>query len=149
VSTENTVSPVASAEIEHFVRDTLGCRCPDEVFRSVSIEPSSATGIAPAALRVSVGGRLLIHVVALPPDAAAGSWIERLAGDGMSQRDRAGFNRFRLVLVASANAEVPADLALRFARAAGGDERAHLHLAALDDLPPSLRPPALSAANRR
>jgi hypothetical protein len=149
VSTESSASAVATVEVVQFVRGTLGCHCADEVFRSITIEPSGAADSAPVVRRLTVGGRLLIHVVAVPPDSTAVGWLERLVTDGVSQRDLGGFNRFRLVLVAPDVAETPADLESRFARAAGSDDRAHLHLVAASELPPSLRPPVRSAANRR
>lgn len=127
--------------LEQFVRGTLGCACPDEVFRSVSVSRAPAVAGRPAYTEVLVGSRLLIRVLSMPTDAAAPGWLERLATEGRTARDHHGYNRFRLVLAAPAGAQPPgfADrLAARFARATAGDERVHLHLLAQAQLPGEL-----------
>lgn len=140
---------MSAADIEHLVRDTLGCRCPDEVFRSVSMRHVPPVARQLAHTEILVGSRLLIRVVEAPADPAAGDWLEHLVADGCAIRDRHGYNRFRLVIVASAPAGVAGgrtDLAARFERAATGDECAHLHLLTSDQLPESLRMPAPGSA---
>jgi hypothetical protein len=136
-----------SSDIEHFVRSTLGCGCPDEVFRSVSIDRVPASPGRPALTELRVGSRLLIRIVAAPDHAEAASWLEELAADGRAARDREGYNRFRLVVVAPALSALPGGLdglAAGFARATGGDDHAHLHVVPEDQLPAALRvaPPA-------
>jgi hypothetical protein len=141
---------VNTVDVEHFVRGTLGCGCPDEVFRSVSMRQVPPVARQMAHTEILIGSRLLIRVVDEPSDPAAGEWLERLALEGRAARERHGYNRFRLVIVASAPtlaADRRADLAARFARASAGDERAHLHLLTADQLPESLRaPPPVSEA---
>jgi hypothetical protein len=151
-------APVHSSDIECFVRETLGCGCPDEVFRSVSIDHLPASAGRPALTELRVGARLLIRVVATPDHAAAAGWLEGLVADGRATRDRHGYNRFRLVLAAPATGAAPRGLdgldglAARFARATAGDDRAHLHVLAEGQLPAALgvAPPAgaPSAAGR-
>ena len=52
------------AELQHFVRDTLGCGCPDKVLEWIEC---SVTDAAPAhdirLFRMDVGGRLLVYVI--------------------------------------------------------------------------------------
>lgn len=124
--------------IERFVRGTLGCQCPDEVFRSVAIEHVPAAAGRPSLVQLLVGSRLLIHVVAAPATIPANRWIEQLAAHGRAARDRHGYNRFRLVVAAADAAVARTELEQRFARAAGGDERMHLHVLASDQLPVGL-----------
>ena len=126
--------------IESFVRGTLGCSCPDEVFHSISIARLPALAARPPVLQLLVGSRLLIHIVTLPAGAAVNGWLEQLAAQGRATRDRHGYNRFRLVLATSAAAPLRGDLEARFARATGNDQRAHLHLIGSDRLPPALVP---------
>lgn len=78
--------------------------------------------------RILIGGRLLIYVV---PAALAGDPVAlapRLLAAGVAERDREGFNRFRLVLLG----RVEPDAALALRRVCrgrvGADARAHLHL---------------------
>lgn len=112
-------------EIERFVRDTLGCGCPDEVFEQIEYGPPPA---ALAALgverRLLVGGRLLAYIVPCGPRLPA---IRKLVEAGRSERDREGYNRFRLVLAATDPEQVRAAVEGEFAAAASPDDRVHLH----------------------
>lgn len=129
------------ARIEHFVRGTLGCGCPDEVFQSIAISHLPAVAGRPAILQLLVGSRLLIHLVHPPVSQPVNGWIEQLAANGRAMRDRHGYNRFRLVIVSPVPAESVRDLKERFARATVGDEKAHLHFVGHDQLPASLALP--------
>ena len=51
----------ADPAVETFVRGTLGCGCPDEVFQQVE-ESALAAPEAPAAWRIAIGGRLLVYL---------------------------------------------------------------------------------------
>ena len=127
-----------AAVIEQFVRGTLGCQCPDEVFRSVVVERLAPAAGRPALVQLLVGSRLLVHVVAVPPAPPADGWLEQLAAHGRALRDRYGYNRYRLVVAAADGEGPPRSLGQRFARAAGGDERMHLHLIGAGQLPDGL-----------
>lgn len=120
--------------IERFVRGTLGCQCPDEVFRHLEVGPlalpDGGTG-----RRLLIGDRLLIHIVATSEWPERPVPIEELAIAGRDERDRHGYNRFRLVIAMPAAAGDAAPLEQRFARALEADERAHLHVLAADLLP--------------
>ncbi len=115
------------ASIEHFVRGTLGCGCPDEVFQH---------------LQLQVGSRLLIQVVEPLDGAMDSDWIEQLAASGRAARDRHGYNRFRLVIAAPAPLSSVRELQECFARAFVGDEKAHLHFVGSEQLPAGLAPSA-------
>ena len=125
-------------DIERFVRGTLGCGCPDEVFRTVSLSRLPAVPGRPAVLQLLIGSRLLIHVAAAPAEPSAAGWLEQLAANGRAARDRHGYNRFRLVVVGVVTAAPAAELEARFARALARDERAHLHLLDAAQLPAQL-----------
>lgn len=125
-------------DIERFVRGTLGCGCPDEVFRTVSLSRLPAVPGRPAVLQLLIGSRLLIHVAAAPAEPSAAGWLEQLAANGRAARDRHGYNRFRLVVVGVVTTAPAAELEARFARALARDERAHLHLLDAAQLPAQL-----------
>ena len=126
--------------IERFVRGTLGCGCPDEVFEHLAVSRLPPIAGRPPLVQLQVGSRLLIHIVAPPGDAASGGWIEQLASNGRAARDRHGYNRFRLV-IASPVVPLPVrDLEDRFARAIVGDDKAHLHVVDRGELPAGLAP---------
>ena len=128
--------------IEHFVRGTLGCRCPDEVFQSIAISHLPAVAGRPPIVQLLVGSRLLIHVVAPPTEMPGDGWIEQLATNGRAARDRHGYNRFRLVIATATPLAAARELAARFSRAVLGDEKAHLHFVCSDQLPAGLELPA-------
>jgi hypothetical protein len=130
------------ASIEHFVRSTLGCGCPDEVFQHLVVSRLPPIAGRPPIVRLQVGSRLLIHVVAPPEGAAANGWIEQLAANGRAERDRHGYNRFRLVIASTTPPASIREIQERFARAIGGDEKAHLHFVGSDLLPAGLDLPA-------
>jgi hypothetical protein len=119
-----SVEPLA--RLRHFVRDTLGCGCPDEVLAAITAEEMAGPPLP--RWRLDVGGRLLVWVV--DGDRAAADAVAECLRAGVEERDRLGFNRFRLVVVGS-EARATGSLA--------GDDRAHLHLIARDLLPPPLR----------
>jgi hypothetical protein len=133
------------ASIEHFVRNTLGCGCPDEVFEHVVISRLPAIAGRPPIVQLRLGSRLLIHLVTPPDGATANGWIEQLAANGRATRDRHGYNRFRLVIASPAALAGVREIQERFARAAVGDAKAHLHVIGNDQLPGGLEPPAQSA----
>jgi hypothetical protein len=129
-------------DIEQFVRGTLGCGCPDEVFRSMVVSRLPAVAGRPPIVQLLVGSRLLIHVVAPPTVEPSSGWIEQLAANGRSTRDRHGYNRFRLVVASPAPLTSARGLAERFARAVVGDDKAHLHFVGTDQLPRGIETPA-------
>jgi hypothetical protein len=131
------MAPDTSA-IEHFVRHSLGCRCPDEVFRAITIDRRPAARGRPPQVQLLVGSRLLVHVVSSPLDGLASGWLETLVDEGRALRDRHGYNRFRLVIASTDTRAPPGDLERRFERASGSDDRAHLHLLSTDQLPAGL-----------
>jgi hypothetical protein len=126
------------SDIERFVRGTLGCGCPDDVFRTVSVSRLPAVPGRPPVLQLLIGARLLIHVTEAPRNPPAADWIEQLAANGRAARDRHGYHRFRLVIAGAVPGGTVADLAARFARAVASDERAHLHVLEPSQLPAAL-----------
>jgi hypothetical protein len=108
--------------IERFVRQGLGCTCPDSVFDRIDVSPGpDGTGI-----ELVIGDRLLVRAyeVADIREAQLRRWTE----DGVRRRNAHGLNRFRLVLAAERPEEVAAAARAAFERLALPDERVHLHV---------------------
>lgn len=127
------MNPNDATGIERFVQGTLGCQCPDEVFRHVEVGRLPAGGAT--GRRLVIGDRLLIHIVEAPERPDAPDWLERLAAAGRDERNRRGYNRFRLVVATSTATGDPSALEGRFTRALRADARAHLHVLPADLLP--------------
>lgn len=133
--------PGHAPSIESFVRHSLGCGCPDEVFCSIEIEPRKVAGAR--IVRLLVGSRLLVYVADARSLLAVPEGLEGVVLEGRSDRERGGFNRFRLVLVGGSAAAAVDDLrdpVPRFAAVVGNDDRLHLHRVAARDLPDCLQP---------
>ncbi len=115
-----SADPLAFARA--FVRERLGCGCPDELLAHLGIErrPGGPTVL-------DVGGRLLVHLRACAGQEDLARGLAGWLAEGLARRDALGYNRFRLVLlVEDPDAIRPHAEALFASRAA--DARAHLHL---------------------
>jgi hypothetical protein len=125
------------ARMQHFIRSTLGCGCPEEVLRWIECSRSEPVPEHSLLLtRIDVGGRLLVYVVEgeEAPETAANA-LPALLAAGLAERQRAGFNRLRLV-VASHDPDAIRPHAERvFADSAPRDENIHLHVVAVTELP--------------
>src|SRR5512139_771544 len=87
-----------AATVTRFVREVIGCNCPDEVFRRIEIQRgSSAVKACSANCELRIGGRLLI-VVTSEPLARLAAHLAEVVAEGKRARDELKFNRFRLVV---------------------------------------------------
>jgi hypothetical protein len=134
------MTPEQNEPIERFVRVTLGCKCPDEVFQKVAVEPGQLADGKVAFTRLTIGDRLLIYVFEATADRGSGRAAAQLTERGRKERDTRGLNRFRLVVATGHPTQLLERVQARFARAADGDERCHLHVLATDQLPAAVRP---------
>ena len=123
--------------MQHFIRSTLGCGCPEEILQWIECSRSLPVPEHDLLLtRIDVGGRLLVYVVEgeEAPEMAANA-LPALMAAGIAERERSGFNRLRLV-VASEDPDAIRPVAERvFAESAPRDGNIHLHVVAVDDLP--------------
>ena len=123
--------------LRHFIRSTLGCGCPDEVLSRIECSRSHDGPADDLRLtRMNVGGQLLVYVLegGFPGDAAAAA-VPAVLASGLSERDRGGFNRLRIVLATDIPDEVRPRAEAAFRAAAPADDRLHLHVVAVNDLP--------------
>jgi len=115
-------------KIKRFVRDTLGCGCPEEVFRSIDCKRDVELGGGVILhSMITIGNRLLIYVVYDNQDFVE-KHLALLVSAGKKERDSRGLNRFRLVIVTD---RIPGngDVIRRvFGELQGKDENIHLHV---------------------
>ena len=122
-------------EIKQFVRETLGCDCPDEVFQHIDYRADVIAGNDVLLdYEINIGNRLLIFVVTIDELGSIGQLISQLVWDGTNKRNQESFNRFRLVLLAQSPADV-AEEAFAIFQSLGAGEGVHLHVVAKDDFP--------------
>jgi hypothetical protein len=127
--------------IELFVRGTLGCRCPEEVFSDITIAHERNTDSGVTYTRLVLGNRLLVYVLDAQHSSALRADVAMLTTRGCADRNSNHLNRFRLVLTADRLRETQAEVDTTFSAAAGHDDHAHLHVVATDQLPRPLRTP--------
>jgi hypothetical protein len=124
--------------VRNFVRETLGCTCPEELLWQIEAErrPARSTNM-PAHRVLTVGNRLLIYLWEADTPSL-GATVACLLEAGREERNRRGLNRFRLVVVHPDPAQI--EPTARQAYAAwkrAGEDRTHLHLVRPEDLPHS------------
>lgn len=118
-------------ELEQFIRQTLGCGCPDEVFQRIELERIEASR-----WRINVGGRLLIETIDCGEADCTVPFVTEQLKAAIRRRDDETFNRFRLVLIEPQDWETLAGLP---DTVTGADGRLHLHRIARSELPQALR----------
>ena len=133
------MNPADRQSTEHFVRTTLGCQCPDEVFESIVIGQDRTPDDDAPFTRLLVGDRLLIYIHEAQPARVTTATVFKLAQRGLTERDAKQYNRFRLVIVADDPTKLLTAARSSFAGVAGTDDRAHLHVLATHQLPHALR----------
>lgn len=82
--------------IQKFVRNVLGCTCPDEVFEQIDIGPVTSGDYR--WLRLLIGERLLIYIARMDNQEQINTELPVLLQSGREERDHRGYNRFRAVL---------------------------------------------------
>ncbi len=112
-------------EIKRFVQEILGCSCPEEVFNNIDyqIEGDGISG-----RKVTVGDRLLIYIINMNGTSSIQGVIHSALEQGVEERAKKGFNRFRLVLVASCPDGLSSLAEQAFDDSGYTDEKTHLHI---------------------
>ena len=122
-------SPIDVPAITRFVREVLGCNCPDEVFQRVELKRgSTAINSCRADCEIQIGGRLFIVVTSEPAERLTPSVLGQVIAEGRRARDAGGFNRFRLVVRAEQPEQVKDQLLQAFEAIPARDEKTHLHV---------------------
>jgi len=114
-------------DIKTFVQQTLGCGCPEEVFQHIDSQSNVKLNGIVLSRRIKIGNRLLIYIVELADASSVKQHLAFLVTSGRKERDRIGFNRFRLVLTADDITEVQKVAEAVFA-VINRDGKVHLHV---------------------
>jgi len=130
---------VNNEDIKEFIRKTLGCTCPDEVFQSIECQ----TGLfiednLVLDYEINVGNKLLIYVIKVDDTGSLGSMLSRLVRSGIQTRDKNKFNRFRLVLITETPTVLAKESQEIFKSLVHTDEKVHLHVIDTKDFPVAL-----------
>jgi hypothetical protein len=122
-----------NASIKHFVREHLGCACPDKVFENITVTEQSDI-FSSANTVYEIGGRLFVAVFVPADWHDISIQLGKLVVDGKQFRDRHGYNRFRLVIVTDDD-DAEKDLQRIFNDLPGIDDKTHLHVIRSNILP--------------
>ena len=127
---------VNKSAIEKFVREVLGCTCPDEVFDFIRVEPNPGglDNLSQGYLLI-IGGRLLVYVIKTKDWTSVKGKLEQIFSWGRKRLDAGKFNRFRLVVATSDFEPTQETLSQEFDRLGDTNARLHLHVILPEDLP--------------
>lgn len=122
--------------IKHFVQNTLGCGCPEDVFKSIDVRRNvRLNSFIVLDSAIIIGNRLLVYIVEAGSPGCVEEHLPVLVARGRKERDEKGLNRFRLVLVAD-NSDAVRNIAGRiFDELRGTDEKVHLHVIKKSEIP--------------
>jgi hypothetical protein len=113
--------------IVEFVRNVLGCKCPDEVFDKIEhVHGDARTNIYTRS--ITIGDRLLIYVWETNDPLLVEAKLPAMLADGKNERDRRGLNRFRAV-IATDDVDGIGPIAQRVhSNFSDKDDKVHLHI---------------------
>jgi len=122
------------AAIERFVRDALGCACPDEVFERITIRNQNPCRGLPVDRSLEIGGRLLIYISHARDNNIIEESLGGIIEEGTRARDLLGFHRFRYCVAATSPEEAQGILEPLFTKLPIQDDRVHFHVVDSRDL---------------
>lgn len=120
-------------KIKTFVQETLGCGCPEEVFSYIDCQSNILLNNIMVNIKINIGNRLLIYVVEVNNSDSIKDILIALIDAGRKERDRSGFNRYRLVLAAE-NLQGIKQIAYDAFNIIDRDEKTHLHIVSKSDM---------------
>lgn len=125
-----------SERLRDFIKEVLGCNCPDSALAHIRLDrhPAEIAGV-PLTLRISIAGRLLVHVVCTDEPGELVESLDAVFDAGRRLRDDNGFNRFRFVVGTRAPTDARDALMAAFLALPHRDARQHLHVVSMDDVP--------------
>lgn len=118
--------------IKKFALDVLGCGCDRSVFDSIDVTDNCMLSCGVSLSRkILIGRRLLIYIA--DADQCAPDRVERILAEGLRERDGCGYNRLRLVIVASDPASLRKAYNDAFEKSTMRDEKTHIHVVGPDE----------------
>jgi hypothetical protein len=76
-----------TGEIKKFVQKTLGCGCPEEVFRQIDYQADIMAGNILLSARINIGNRLLVYVAEVDNTETIENLLPQLIDIGNKERD--------------------------------------------------------------
>jgi len=127
--------------IKTFVKQTLGCGCPEEVFEYIDCKSNiKLKNDILLRNKINIGNRLLIYIIEANNPSFIKNSLPLLLSAGIKERDSLRFNRFRLVLITDKVDEIK-EVAESLFNTINKDEKVHLHVVPKDKVPKGLSSP--------
>ena len=117
-------------DIKHFVRETLGCTCPDDVFDKIEYQETDNNLIN----KINIGDKLLIYIIQSNKNMPLSEQVLFNVKDGVKERKRHKFNRFRLVVFHQFPDDIEEELTNVFNQSEYKDDKTHLHILNIKNL---------------
>lgn len=120
--------------LRYFVKDVLGCECPEDVFKIIESEFDVVVDNILLKNRINIGNKLLIYIV----DGDRNNIdyiIPFLINYGRKERDEKKFNRLRVVLIFE-KLDKTKDKLIRIFEDYNIDDKVHMHLLEKGMVPP-------------
>lgn len=127
---------INNENVKTFVKQTLGCACPEEVFTYIDCQSNiKLNDEIVLSNKVNIGNRLLIYVIEVNNPNLINYILPSIVNIGKKERDGLGFNRFRLVIITDKLNEIKQAADIVFKTLRDKDERIHLHILPQNILP--------------
>lgn len=127
-------SPINPKQVKSFVQNTLGCTCPEAVFKKQEFNSGITINNIKNCKKLCVGERLLIYLIDIESITDLPSSMLSLVNEGCRERDSRGLNRFRLVLGANDIDTVSKEAKKIFESINDLDDKVHLHVVSQQEI---------------
>jgi hypothetical protein len=114
-------------KIKVFVKNTLGCGCPEKVFERIEVSELHVEELDKEITRIVVGDTLLIYITGTARSAGYAESITSIGHAGKNDRDANSYNRFRLVVAGLTDAVQQAKVSANFSELFNTDGKMHIH----------------------
>ena len=114
-------------KLKAFVKNTLGCGCPEKVFEKIDVSKLLTVVHEEDATRIVVGDTLLIYVICPIPTANFVDSVESIGLAGKADRNANNYNRFRLVVSGIEDDVQQEKVSKSFSKSFNTDEKMHIH----------------------
>ena len=119
-------------KLKGFVKNTLGCGCPEKVFEKIDVSRVQAVGHEKEVTRIVVGDTLLIYIIGPEPYGDLIDRVESVSLAGKNDRDTNNYNRFRLVVSGFEDVVRQVEVSERFSESFKMDAKMHIHFVNLE-----------------
>ena len=127
-------SPTNPNQMKRFVKNTLGCTCPDSVFEHQEFDSGISISNIKNCKKLCAGERLLIYLIDIESIPNLPLSITSTIAEGRKERDSRGLNRFRLVLGANDIDAVRKEANKIFQSINDLDDKVHLHVVSQQEI---------------